>query len=523
MDLGTELEAVAFEEGIESVADYLCLDAFTPAQPLLDAGRARPQTKGQLLRTFAITRRESISAETLQAVTSSAVSQVLASWLGEEKSASHTDPLSSEQSDSLTNPLVHGAVQLVGRLRLDLAGLSSMCRALLEAHLGDSPEPTVRRLLGADQACSPDLNTALARVGELFSLKRLAEESFSVTHMRSQSLEQLVEPLSAKLTSELRTWLLERLETQGEWILGARRAAVWFVDHLQAMQTTLEQRLAASRELIESKQPSQGRPAFEQVVDDGVQRLHQLLDLAAVSAALGIVSDLRRSVRDAEKSIAEVTIVLANLRNRLPEPNGPADGLINQISETATALLESIETTLLPSEGGIAGVARDEASAMAFGEALLRLAEPIAARTSWSRRDSQTSADNPVEFASLSKRLTAHGANVWRLAAVPASSETASQGQRDANPPCVKVVGLEGTSLFLVEAADLPTACVGVELIGRRRDYATLGSRVHVRKDIQWCDLTEMLDPDLQTAPAPTLSAQAGCTQAVEIAPVAAH
>ena len=219
------------------LVDYLYLDALTPAQCWFDGCRAaEPDSRRRSsVRGFRV---EQFCGPKRIAATERLCKQLFASW-----TSGHPDPdadTAADRPDSederSTNHLVHGAVQFVGGLRLDAAGLVAHAKAPPPAGDGDEP----------------------------------------------QSIE-------GQLAAEIGLWLAEKMNAPGERLLEARRAALWLVDHFEVV----------ARDLLRSQEPAEGsEPDSEEHA--AVRRAAEVAQtlIAATKKMLGRIDNFAKLFRE---------------------------------------------------------------------------------------------------------------------------------------------------------------------------------------------------------------------------------
>ena len=529
VDMGAGLDSIAFENATQTVADYLYLDSTTAAGKVLDACRATPVGEARLapLRTFSLSRREVVANEVLQQAATETLDRLLADWIGDEFDITASGGDTSKLS---TNPLVHGAPQLVGQLRLDSAGLASLSRSLLEASLGNSPEATVEQWNAASQSSGQTSGDPQAIVDTLFGFhvgnQTDGPRCLAPTAMGARPLADLVQPLTEKLTSDLRRWIVTRVDVPGERTSGARRAVGWFGDHLRAVQNDLT-RLAATSTQQLGEWLTETAAVNWQTVDAAaidaarLKKLRHLIDLAAIQAAASIVEDLLTGVEAAEQQVIAIQRKLHAMRS--DQRDGAADEtqlpelVAERLPQLVKELEERIECDLFASAICLTTVVLDESGSAHFGQGLARMAEQVAIKClSRSVTADEQHGDN--QFQCEPPALAQFGGVARRFAVRPEKTMQETSAETTAWP---EIAGPEGDSFYVVETESLSLPHVAAEIVGRRRDYAEFAERVHTRQDIRWTNPQQPAPAPSATIPTPAPEPQSAplssvvCTQAI--------
>ncbi|MEM9186190.1 MAG: tubulin-like doman-containing protein [Planctomycetota bacterium] len=534
VDLGAGLDGISFEAAAGSVADYLYLDAITPTQPLLDRCRAAyaGDNDATTVRTFGVVRQDSAAPATVNIAAARAVDELLRAWLGGETGSPATgsnSPTSEETACSAerpdnptTNPIVHGAAQLVAGLKLDAPGLASLCRSIIEAHLGEPPEAAVAAMPLYSGKGASSLAEALAPVHDLFAAPAESGEAAagrgttSVGFLAGRPIASLVEPLAAKIGEELRQWIVRRIDGARDRLPGAQRAAEWFRGHLEVVARDLTRLADASGEqgsawLNRAQQDFATGVGASCLAESRGKRLRQLLDHAAIDGAAGIVRSLYAALALAEEENKRMASTLAALRpaesDMLPVGDADEEEAESRFAEICGELRERVEADLLVPGAPLSRCLADATRAEALGDKLGRLAEQVASHCLNGAASRGIGGESGCPLPPLAEV----GATVTEFMMLPqalAEQETPRPG---------RVTGPDGASFWGVEAAGLSVPRLAAEVVSRRRDYATLGERVHTRKDIDWPDVLTSLIDTQAAAKAPPLAVDTPCTQPLSV------
>jgi len=511
VDLGAGLDSITFENATQSVADYIYLDSTTAAGAVLDACRETPAETPRAvpLRSFAVARRELVATDVLQLAAAELLDRLLADWAGEEQPGETADDALNKRS---TNPLVHGAPQLVGKLRLDAAGLASLSRSLLEASLGQAPEAILNGWRTGEQQAQPPADDPLAIVDSLFEFR----DNPSVEGPRclapiaigSQPLGDIVQPLTEKLTSDLRRWIVTRTDVPRERTDGAQRAANWFGDHLRAVEGDLTRLATTSTQQLEDWLADTRAINWSAADQDAIgaarlKKLRHLTDLAAICSATNMVANLMTSVEAARREITDMQRKLHALRTKHCCTEAGQSELPELVAERLPQMVKELEdritSDLFADAVGLTTLVLDESGLSHFAQGLVRMAEQVAIKCLSRSVASDASADDDP-FTCEPPTLAQCGGAVRRLAVRPARTMQADEAQPSDWP---EVSGPEGDSYFVVEAESLSLPHVAAEIVGRRRDYAEFAERVHTRQDVRWTSSQQPIAPTSAAAVTP--------------------
>ncbi|MEN1679790.1 MAG: tubulin-like doman-containing protein [Planctomycetota bacterium] len=474
INLGAGLDSVAFDDATAAVADYLYVDSVTPIQRLLDATRDATSTEGDgQLRSFAVRRSESIDPQTLKHLADTAIDRLVESWLGQKPTL---EDGGEGGDDNVTNPLVHGAPQIVGQLKLDTAGLSSLCRSLLDAHLDANGVAADREGLAPNQ---------------LFCVCRDSEEDAPAgppDAVAGRPVHELVAPLAEKLGGGLQAWVMSRLDVPRERVAGVRRGIDWFRDHLRALRNDLQRLADAAAEQLGEW------PTLDEA---DAKRFRHLTDYASVGAAIGIVDELLGELTTTEQELAAAAESIRTLQptwdfdpeaETQDEPTPPD---ANQLGEVLAELKERIEGELLPSLGGLGAAVANETSLARLEDGLGRVARQVASRCLSGAPTQAASTDSSADAAELTPEFAATGSTVRRFVVRPESTSGGENAFGSAG--WAQVPTDESAAYWVAEVAELSAPRVAAHVVSRRMDYAKLAERVHTRRDVEWCDLLTSL------------------------------
>ena len=522
VDLGAETNDDDWQVAARSIAQYIYLDALTPAQSFFDQCRRNDQlseTGSASLRTFALQTVAATSDESIDRAAAALNRQILLRWAGgdhrsNEASAGPTDDSALSVRD--TNQLVSGASKLVIQIQLKLDGLASNSRDLIDAQFGGDQQAFIAKLLEHSQqgVTHHSLRTLLHIVDGLFAPPESASEG---SYLLQRPLDAIVSPLAMKLAGDLAQWTLQRLDDRQERLAGVERATHWLVEHLQGvaadadrMATGLAKQVEAAAKGLNSDNRCPSAPGDCQNLALAYFRMR--IDYHAVQAASLIARRLLAELKMLGATVAEFGRHLKHVAESFPgaadQPSTSHDRLATALSEHFGLLTDDvdqqIQESFIDANGGLfqamMGNSRVRAQLLAELSKLSRRAveqlaiDPEVAAAS-SASDQPADAANNSADADGQRLLTAsrHG-GTFRCLAIAADESTASQFAEKAGAPrdaAASLLALAGHEPVLCyEGGELPLVQVAVDLIQCRRDYADFASRVLTRTDILWTPIT---------------------------------
>jgi hypothetical protein len=535
VDIGVDAEEGPATQAASAIAEFVYLDALTPAQAFFDACRrdVDPHCGVAPLRTFSLQRTPAASDATIDRAAALLSREVVLSWSGHDFAAGSAAAGAAEagaQSLRDTNQMVQGAATLVSQLQLKLEGLASNARSLVEAQFGGDQQAFLVNLLAT---LTPD-GKALSALDHIRAVDRLfapPHEEQNGSFVLERPLDGIVSPLSMKLAGDLAQWVLRRLDDRQERLGGAQRAAQWLVEHLKGLEGDatrlaegLGRQIASVAEEVRRENRADAAPA-----DDALARtlayFRMRIDRHAVWASALIAKRLLAELKSIGTTVAEFGRHLKHLAVNLPGVGGTTCDIVAELgrplakalSERLPALLDAIDADLqqqfIDGQGGlfttIMGNSRVRTQMMtALGQLARRAAEQLASQPdvinsafgsmaagSCPGADVRDPADGAMppllQFGGAYRRLTvlpseciANGAaEPWRQSLSADATLLAAPG-RDVINVC--------------EGSGLPLVHVALSLIQNRRDYADFASRVHTRSDVAWTPLTS---PSVAIAP----------------------
>ena len=244
--LGENLDDVEFDQAAHSVAEYLHLNSLTPAGAFFDACREEREQSpagdhanaGSHLRSFGIYRRTAVPSELCDQFAKIVSQQVLTSWRPAERDNETVSPLDMVLNSAAWSPdaaagsqLAANAAQLVRRLQLDCSGIAANARSLVELQLGGDATNFLSSWF-AKQSSTREAgeNIQLQAIDRIFGAQTGPVETRKL-FLSGQPISAIVQPLDEKLRSEIRRWIIGRIDDPRERLAGARRAIAWMNHH----------------------------------------------------------------------------------------------------------------------------------------------------------------------------------------------------------------------------------------------------------------------------------------------------
>jgi serine/threonine protein kinase len=539
VELGYGLESEAFAEATARVADYLLLDTLSAAQKFFDEYRRIPPAPGEspaALRTFAVRTFPAASEEVIASAARELRYRSVLRWAGDSDGATRAADMvptakqrvSEEDPTRDTNQAVRGGAQLVGRVQLQLDGLASNSRLMLEAQFDTPIDVFLADLLqhagGGD--APPSVAQIKTSVDRLFAPPSGSSDQ-DVIHILQRPVHSVISPLAMKLAGEIGRWVLSKLDDRQERLPGAERAAQWLGDHLECVERDGEKLVEGfkrkAHELIQSHanalSAGGGKPpdaARQQQLLASYFKVR--LDLAAAESAVILARRVKLELRTVSDALNELGRHLRRLAETLavsPEAETstdecPAEPAFHRNAMLAHALKTNPEElndilddkldNFLTEQGGlfqtVMGNTRvrtrliEEMTRVSL-EVARRIAQQSDALASLrSRQRAEHETEDLRELAhNTNPSLMRFGGHLARLIMLPGpSSQDADEARRyeqlaqyanlAASPQNEVVLCAEGWGLSVPHLA--------LELIQRRRDYVDFANRVHTRSDVDW-------------------------------------
>jgi hypothetical protein len=504
LDVGAEQTEGNWETATQSIAEYIYLDAFTPAQAFFDACREQSPAGCQgtaPLRTFHLEKIAATADTSIESAAAALSRQVALRWVsgGEPEAATPSSTGSDSLSD--TNQLVHGAAQLVSRSQLKLEGMASNARTLIESQYGGDQQAFIENLIQlARQDGSAAGPAEMVRIVDcLFAAEGQQAQSAFVLQ---RPLEAIVSPLNLKLAGDLARWVLQKLDDRQSRLSGAQRAANWIIDHLNRVVADATRLTAAMQKQIaltaEELRTGGGQ---EENWERAVGYFRMRTDEHAVLASAIIARRLLAQMKSVVDTITEFGRHLKHVATHLAQPSAPIsanDPLAKAVAESFATLIDAVDQQLqdkfISPNGGlfqtIMGNSRLRAQMLQELNRYARQAvEQFASRPEVARAALTGEKKSVSESAVSSEHqspLLEHGGAYRTLAVLPSHA----QSDADNSFANATIVSDHGNNIVTCqEAWDLPLTSIAMDIIQRRRDYADFAARVASRSDVQWTPL----------------------------------
>lgn len=507
VDLGDGLDAIALDSAAQTVSDYLMLDAISPAQLVLDKCRQKVSDDSPFpgIRSFAIRREESIPERTVKALQQEVAISLLREWAGDSTATSEDNQSAKSTVLRSTNPLVPGAAQLTKKLKLDAAGLASLGRSLIEAQLGGGVEQIECLNRDATIDVPANIERLVAPIARLFGDWRIGEiPSEPITCVGGLNVDQLVDPLRAKLSSDLTKCISSRINEPNERVGGALRAINWYGEHLTHVLADLNNLQEITELQMAQSLEAAGSIDWDQSAADAAgawqtQHGKKVFDFAAVSAAKTILAGLQDDLKQFTKQVRELQQKLLALSSELDSktieeeltPDESWSGLITKCIEPALVELRGrLESEFLRPRGGLHNLLSNDEGAALLADAIERASQQVAAGQLSRIAQNVPSEGVATDPSEILPKHAERGRSVTRFVACPSdrvAGDTAKTGESEDT----RVQGPNGASYHVAEVDGLNLPLVAADLIGRRRDYAEFAARVHTRQDVSWTDILE--------------------------------
>lgn len=531
------MNAEQFQASVDSLAEYVYLNVFSPAQQFFAASRvAESEHQAIALRSFNLERASVAESSLTEKLTAAVSQQVVLNWSGgvagcasqrkwKPSALASQAPEESEHpiSGTDTNQLVHGAAQLVSQSQLNLEGLSSATREVMKTCFEGKLERFYLKTLSTVEKAGTDI--------DIDSAKRIADELFSdlnvenfenAVRIMGDPVQRVVGPLGLKLAGELRRWVLERLDDRQERLPGAKRAVIWLSDHFEAVTRDAQrlvdrlgtQAAALTQEILASSEGKRSSAVSEQVLEKLLAYVRLRLDHASVLAARIISATLVAELKSLNETLVEFGrhlnhVAVAIQRNEEASEDGssslqPVDDCLDPaikaiLPELADHVDEIVHEGFLAENGGLLETVMSNSRVRAGLLATIRQRAQEVVRLQLQQRNLEDrltkSAENQAETNKAAPPLTlGYGGSVRNLAVIP--RQPSPESAATAFSQDTTVVTDANTEFSLCcEACNIPLVPLAVEIIDGRRDYAEYAARVHTRKDIDWQPLVAASAP----------------------------
>lgn len=490
LNLGDALKDEAWSEATADVAEYLYLDAVTPAQRFFAACReqAKPGDEATL-RSFAVKTVSAAADDAIEAAAQLISRSVVCGWLGMRTNG-----------DGRKNAAMPAAAEgntAVSKLPT-LEQMASQTRKLITQTLVDS----VSR-----QQPDAGLCERIAAIDADFA----APDDRPGAFVGGQPLEHVVAPIAQSIAATMSAEVMEQVNSLGSRLPGAEAAiGRWRADLQQLdaeaskLAAALAQQAAAMAMQIDRWQRERNSAgvsaAREQELCNGYRDLrtdqHSLLAVALV--AKRALAELR-GVGD---RISELARQLKGMLARFPaaaeagDSSAFAELLSKQLSTLCDCVDERLEQAFTQPSGGLIAVAMGsprvrEQLVVELTKTATRQAEQLAGSPALAAGASFTTETHVGEQEIDPSQLT-HVLPLNSTYAVLDTRPSAVAGiavqQANANG-VTTLVGVGSQTVRCIESWNLSPSRTALDLVDHRRDCLEFADRVSSRCDVDWTPL----------------------------------
>lgn len=541
--LGQDLSSDQFLAACERVAEYLYLDAATPAGNYLTACRsAQPQELRQDLtfRTFGLTQIGFSQAAVDRGIESLCRATVLR-WHGEPKAPRSTS-LSIRLADLKQDAQVCSTAtknvefeQLVSSqvkaLGLELDDLVNHLFLLVQEDLGGEPEKVFQKIIQESQPQSPKscpVDRWFAGSSQFFGALGCDLDTSSHSPLQAALMNRQAQAV-APLGQQLRDWLLALPEDPAVRIIGGQWCAKWFRSHFKNLVEkgreirsqlgvklkVLEQKLAiAAKTAPKSNSHKDADSSPEALFLSHCQvRLYQL----AAHVAMQFAQNMGSFVSQAHDQLHDLGRDVKHLADQFTESDEAVDDVVDlkalahlsRVEEASAAILDQyFQTNVFGSSGFRAvllggdqrrkllvqlrlqarQVVLDSLRQVNLSALVEELGSPDSDGTS---QLSMQIGDAQPWFQKIGgERRLLYISGTWggEGAAQDLTPEEISTlvGAPQFQQLPVIVPAKNGQVVFCYELGNLPLAHAAAKLIDHRSDFAQAAARLHARNDIEW-------------------------------------
>jgi hypothetical protein len=547
VQLGTELSADEYHAACDRLAEFLFVDAATPAGGWLRACRGAdpqqtPDETGCRVRSFGI-RQIGVGHDPLIDKAATRLSRsVLERWLGQPRAVSATKstrvlPIPTPGRTSVQDSQAAKDAQLdtiaathAATLGFDLDRMMHLAQQLATKILDGNPDQCFRSIPLAFPVTSdgPPLDRWLSSVTELFGTRFGAEGPAKVSALQTD-LDDQARAAAGPIGLAARQWIESLVDHPSARMYGAQRVAKWLQGHLKGLlERVRETRMrlnhewfAVEQQLIATVRPDprqKGKAA--QPADVLLLQLCRLRLLELVAAGAGtLVSTLQAHLLQAQDGLTDLSRELQNLTNHYSTPDveepidiedplasmkaSVADKLRSQEEQLAAKLDDVLTTGLVTPSGGLRKLLHSAEQLNAFRQQLETIARSTILR-SLEQLDlaglvlNSSGSMSGDEFSKLlaaaQPALQACGGERRLACIVPTTSAVTDADVAKTlaaeprvfaeTPTIVRDAGSDVVLLF--EIGEIPLVQVAAAFIDQRPDYLECAERIHTRADVQW-------------------------------------
>ncbi len=513
LNLGTNLEGTEFDQATRNVAEYIGLNALSPASAFFDSARgseqhvdSQEQTASGNIRSFGVFRHAAFSHELCDQLAQLVNERLLAKWRISGRDDDQGDPTQEE-------------LQLVRRLKLDAAGLAANSRTMIDLAASGSASDFVSTWLAArakKRGVTPE-----TLIGEIDSLFALQEPNTSETVFQGQRPADLVAVLADKLKVEFRRWINRHIEKPGRRLANASAAASKFQVHIRRVEMELRKiRSANVDRLLQIRReaaaaalanPARGGCLDLTWVDEYFHTCFDHLTIQGAEHLLRVVEAESKAINDEITSLGheldQVAAVLYRAANSADGVVGGvaaeqqsrrvADRFASRLDDFAQQVDTQLQSEFLDAAGGLVKAVAQGGRLRAQLTAKL---QEISRRVVGQLLSSATVQDSgrvgqgsDAKFSGAISTATPtvleYGGRRRILALLPIESpqpRSTEPTMQLSGKTVTTIQGTDNTLVVCVEADRLSLPHIALDIVERRRDRIEFAGRVHCRTDIEW-------------------------------------
>lgn len=513
LNLGSGLEDVAWSEAIADVAEYLYLDAVTPAQRFFDACRNQSEAGDEaVLRSFAVTTISAAADDSIEAAAQLLGRGVICRWLGLKTGDDGAKSVPAEGT---------GADALASKNLPSLEQLAAQTRELIMRAVGDSA--------GRHPAEHIGLCENIAAIDADFAPPDDRPGAF----VGGRPLEEIIAPIAQTIAAMMAAEVMGQIDSLNERLPGAEAVIGRWRNDLQRLDveaSKLADALAqqASAMAMQIDRWQRERPsghvaaAREQELCDGYRGLRT--DLHSLLAVALVAKRALAELRGVSDRVGELARQLKGMLVRFPVPAAASEhGAFAELAAKQLPLLceridEQLQEAFINASGGLPAVAmgsprvRDQLLSE-LGKLALRQAEQLATSPALATEapfaGETTKGGADVESNQYPAVLPA-GSTYALLEIRPGDLSGNAVQQTNANGTTT-LVGIGSQTVHCIESWNLSPSRTALDLVDRRRDCLEFADRVSTRCDVDWTPL--LVSPRCMPAPVPFASSPMAMTQ----------
>ncbi len=456
LDLGDRVDDRQFAQAAQDIADYILLDATTPAGHWIEESRHRQATSESKannfqLRTFAVQRSPKVDQE----MADTCAKQLLALWASPEQGA-RSSRNAGEGTIAPDSPTT-------------FAQFASLAHGIVEAELGGNAVGYLgQRMKGA--GFTPATLT-LEDAQKLIEQIAPAAEGPTAGLLDGKPLQDLAVKLEADLAARTSRWLTHLVRRPSGHPLQVLCHADEVSQQLAAAGDQLQAQVESTWQVIQNggdASPS-GISTDEAVLALWRQRLQWVFSRMALNLC-------EAQSKCVEIISQDVDSLLQCCQQFTSSPSAVAPPLLRATDERVRAILAD--------QGGYHGLWSVTGNSLLLKRRIEAMLPPIIRSVALAAGDATNApgSSDPWQLRSLGPNLRFQGGECSQLLVGP-DPKPVFQGFAGMN--YVQAASLtRAYSVF--EARGLSPLHVAATCVSGRRDYADLAGRIHARRDVDW-------------------------------------